>query len=246
MWRQRIPKLAAVLLAAGIWAATARPATAAIVLNLDSVITGGSPASTTRPWLTAQFDSLANNRVKFTLSAPNLVNNEDVHEWLFNIDPHVTQAQLNSLTIVSRTLTAGSFQLRGISLIREVVDGVTRAGFSFDFDFGFPNGNPAQRFTRGDQVEIVLGTTLSASILTLNERTFNYLDDTGTYRSAAHIRNTTVGGDSGWIGTSPVPESSTSTKSSRPCDRTPARTAMRLTGARPFFPDGLAWAAPSR
>jgi hypothetical protein len=191
-------------------------AVASIVFDLGTVITGDSPASSATPWVSASINSAPANQVTVTLSAPNLTGNEDIKEWLFNVDPRITQAQLNSLYIVSKTLNLGSFAVNNVSLIKKSVDGVTRAGFSFDLDLGLPDGSLAKRFTRGDILQIVLGTTLPATTLTLTENTFNFRDDTGTYYSAAHVRNTTGPSGSGWIGTTPpakplavVPEPST-------------------------------------
>jgi hypothetical protein len=196
-----------VLIGLTIWVAVISSARAAVTFDLGSVITGDSPASSKKPWIVAEFDSMTGNKVGLTLSAPNLVGNEDVKEWLFNVDPSVTQAQLNKIKIVSITKEGGSFDATKISLIKEVVNGVTRAGFSFDLDLGLPDGSAAKRFTGGDKVLIVLGTTGSG--LSLTEGLFDFKDDTGTYYSAAHIRNTTGREGSGWIGTSVVPEPTT-------------------------------------
>jgi hypothetical protein len=89
------------------------------------------------------------------------------------------------------------------------VDGVVRAGFTLDVDFGLPHGSQANRFTGGDIVQLKLGMTLPPN--TFTENSFDFMDATGTYKSAAHIQQTTIGGSSGWIGADPpvVPEPST-------------------------------------
>jgi hypothetical protein len=197
----------ALLAALAVWAGASTSALAAVTFDLGTVITGDAPASSTKPWVTAQFSSLPGNQVELVLSAPNLTGREDVGEWLFNIDPKLSQSQLNTLVITSRQTIEGIVNVSTISLIHEVVDGVVRAGFRFDFDLGLPKGNPNQRFGRGDEVRIVLGTTLAS--LNLTEDTFNYKDGTGTYYSAAHVQNTSGPEGSGWIGTTAVPEPTT-------------------------------------
>jgi len=197
-------------------------ASAAMTFDLDHCISGGRPIAdqTSAPWLTASASS-QNNNVLINLRAPNLSGNESVHEWLFNVDPHLTLAQLNSLRILAITTVAGSISVQSVTMIHENLNGISRAGFVFDSDIDSSIHNPVQalsrpitpdqHFTRGDQVQILIGTTLAG--WTLSDTMFNPGHTTGIYDSTADIFNTTIGGNSGWIGATPppvvVPEPST-------------------------------------
>jgi hypothetical protein len=209
MMKFRFSRVAPFVAAVAVWAAASTSALAAVTFDLGTVITGDAPASQSKPWVTAQFSNLAGNHVKLVLTAAHLSGQENVDEWLFNVDPKITQSQLNTLVITHKQTLDGVVNVNNISLIHESVDGVVRAGFRFDFDLGLPKGNPNQRFGAGDQVEIDLGTTLSDSVLKLAEGLFDFKDATGHYYSAAHVQNTSGPQGSGWIGTTAVPEPTT-------------------------------------
>ena len=180
-----------------------------LVFNLGTVMTGDSPASAMTPWLTATFSDAGSGKVYLDMAAVHLSGNEDVKEWAFNIAPGV---DFSSLKIAYVSGVGFNPMKVGISKGEDAVSGF--AGFKFDFDFGFPNGNPAQRFTQSDHARYLI--SLVGGVL--DPSSFDYVatgaSGIDNWYTAAHIRNTTGPLGSGKIGAPgpppvPVPEPAT-------------------------------------
>lgn len=178
--------------------------------DLNTVISGAAPVSSGDPWVRATVTDAGANQVDLKLEALNLTDKENVQFWAFNIDPKITQEELDTLSIKTVVLNQGAIDTTKVSLKKTTVDGVTIASFTFDFEFGLPPGGSDlnKQFTQGDKVTLTLAMTPD-SPNAFTAASFNYLDTTGTYFSAAHVQNIEGAVTSGWIGATPVPEPTT-------------------------------------
>ena len=176
-----------------------------LTLYLDYEFSKGqAPAGSQPPaWLTATFDDGGGTgTVTLTMSASNLTGTEHVSWWGFNVNPTI----LNPQTFLNITHSSGETA----TAVKEATvndPGTGNAGTFkadgdgfFDIVFNFETSNLPTRFTNGEtSVYTITGTGITAS-------TFDFSSinggGNGTYKSAAHVLNTTgVGtGGSGWIG----------------------------------------------
>jgi hypothetical protein len=188
-----------------ILAATPVPANA-LIFPLDVEYNGTHvrpPIDT--PWLTATFEDIDPiddiPRVQLTLYALGLTDQEFVSEWLFNFDPEVS---------IMSTIMFPPYYVEGDSSGPDVLPvggsgagsniynpgGVT--GHGFDIYFRFPpatQNDSAPRFTAGETVVFIFTGTGSSAQLTAES--FNFLNETGPFYSAAHVEGDQYGG---WIG----------------------------------------------
>ena len=192
--------LAIVMVAAGV-VSLARIAPAAIV-TFDNVIeySGGQQPAGPQPWLRAVFDDGGGTgSVTLTLTALNLVGQEYVNDWYFNLDPALNPANLNFAVQNTTGTFATPTVLKGTNAFS--------AGGSTDFDIqvDFDNAPPANRFGPGDSIQFLI-----TGIPSLMANSFNFLSvpgGQGPFLNAAKVHG--IGPDglgSGWV-TVPEPAS---------------------------------------
>lgn len=180
---------------------------AALSLNLDTVVSGTTPAGSA-PWLNATFTSLNANTIQLTMSAVNLQGSEFVSNWSFNV---VSSQNINNLTFTpvispppsSNTVTTGTQSVSGSQTIQ--VDG----GGKYSVQFSFPTSNGTNsRFVNGATAVVdITGANINPSIFDLS----SIPGGNGSFFSIAHIQSIgPQGADSAFVGsTGAVPEPST-------------------------------------
>lgn len=172
------------------------PAHSDVTFNYNTVFSGDTPQGTS-PWLTATFADTGTNEVTLTLNVSNLVPDEFVSDFDFNLDPNMQAMNLsfnNTSGVVasSMNLTTNGSKADG--------DGL------YDVEFLFPTSS-GDRLGAGataagsTSVYTITGSGLSAS-------SFNFLScqkpdcqaagDLGPFYAAAHIQGI-PGADSGWV-----------------------------------------------
>jgi hypothetical protein len=173
----------------------------ALSYGLNIEYTGASEPEGQRPWLTATFEDAGTNTVTLTMDATNLVDNEFVGKWFFNMDDAVVTDPFLVFTHVSGPATPPSFGLNN-----KDAAGAQGAGFDILFDFPQNNGN---RFGTGETSVYRVELTNDSSS-TLMAESFNFTNEAGNFYSAAHVQGIgPTGDDSGWIAatsTSDIPE----------------------------------------
>jgi hypothetical protein len=181
---------------------------ASFALGFNQEFSGGTaPASSSRPWVNADFHDNLNGTVQLTLSNPHLTATENVSEFYFNFRDSLNLANL-TLTLAS---SSGSFTLPTAGDITKSqnqlkADGDGRYDVRIDFAVG---GNLSQTFGVGDQIVYTLSYS---SAITATDFFFQSNPDggNGPFYAAAHVQNTGGNGNgSGWL--APVPEPSTVT-----------------------------------
>ncbi|HWD90876.1 MAG TPA: hypothetical protein VG938_00875 [Verrucomicrobiae bacterium] len=172
---------------AAVMAAGVLPLTASTVTYDFGQASGGAAPGGTPPWLQAVFsdNGLSANTVQLTLTAKNLVGNEFVSGWYFNLNPTMDP-------------TALSFSLSGSNPSIQTGANAFKAGpdGKYDLVLGFSTVAGSQ-FGNGDSLTM----TISGIGLTAND--FDYLSTAAAgcspYASAAHIESIDQGDLSGWI-----------------------------------------------
>ena len=184
-----------------ILAATSIPANA-LIFPLDVEYDGVNlePHRAT-PWLTATFEDIDPTdgipRVQLSMYASGLTAAEFVSEWYFNFDPAVA---VGDSFVFTPDYVEGSSGPNFFSFGRgwDSSDAGGEIGHGFDFFFVFPAANAAdsaQRFTAGETAVFIFTGTGASSQLTAES--FNFLNETGYFYSAAHVEGDQYGG---WIG----------------------------------------------
>ncbi|MBW7905396.1 MAG: hypothetical protein LC135_02770 [Phycisphaerae bacterium] len=183
-------------------AAAAAAQAAILTFELSVEFSGATPPAGAAPWLTATFDDGGSpGSVDLTLATTNLVSNEFVFRWMFNLDPVLDPTSL-SFSAPSKT---GAFT---DPVINTGVDSFMADGDGkFDIEVVFSNaGGPANRFGAGDSVKYTI-----TGIPGLTAASFDFLSAPagghGPFPTAAHVGGIGANDDeSGWI---TVPEPST-------------------------------------
>jgi hypothetical protein len=174
--------------AAALVCAPMAASAATITIQLTTEFSGGDAPGGTSPYLTATFTDVAAGVVQLTMDGTNLINDEFVSEWSFNLDPTLDVTALsvvNSSGVVAQDVDLGTDAFKA--------DGV--GGF-YDILFSFFQAPPGARFGAGD----ISVYTLSLANLTASS--FNTLSVGGlNFASAAHVQGIGPNGEgSGWIG----------------------------------------------
>lgn len=173
------------------------PAHSDITFNYNTVFSGDTPQGTS-PWLTATFADTGTDQVTLTMTASNLVPDEFVSDFDFNLDPtmqamNLTYTNAGGVVASSMNTTTNGSKAAG--------DGL------YDIEFLFPTAS-GDRLGVGEtaagstSVYTITGTGLSAS-------SFNFLScqqsdgcqsagNLGPFYAAAHIQ-AIPGADSGWV-----------------------------------------------
>jgi len=161
-------------------------ASAAIIFDMDTVITGSTPSGTP-PWLKVTFANAGTNQVTMTIQ--NLLQNssEFAADFYFNVDPAIT-----GLTI---THTGGQAP-QSISAYSQGAYGNPSFGNDYDVRIDFVTANNTNRFTAGETSVYLL----TATGLTENSFSFTTPSNNGPQYVASHIQGI-AGGLSGRIGT---------------------------------------------
>lgn len=158
------------------------------VFELNYEFSGATAPAGTPPWLTASFSQYAPGVVELVMTATNLVADEFVTEWFFNLNP-------------ARDLSGLSFtHIEGMVATTEVsADGFSADGGGlYDVRFAFPNAPPSERFGAGDT------STYRISGAGLLAGDFSFLSAPhgghGTWVTAAHVQGIGENAQySGWV-----------------------------------------------
>jgi hypothetical protein len=183
-----------------ILTATSVPA-ATFTYPLNIEFSGATEPEGPTPWLTATFVDFDTNEVLLTLSASGLTDAEFVSEWYFNFDPAFNPgARITFPLIISGPpYLPGT----GIGANNFQADGETE---KFDIVFQFETANNPNRFTAGESA-VYLFTGTGGPDLAAED--FNFLNEDGTFYSAAHVQGIGANDNlSGWVA-SPIPEPGT-------------------------------------
>ena len=171
-----------------------------LVFTLNMTFNGTAPTSTP-PWLTATFHTVATGDVTLTLHASLNVVSEFMSEVAFNVDPTITPS---GLTIAQ---TGGALVAPVTAILEGADNAQTPPGFGpvkgFDVELDWATAAGVNRFDGTDTVTLdITGTGISAS-------SFNFTNSSGTPEHvAAHFQGIPVPGDgttSGAIGDGGTP-----------------------------------------
>ena len=183
--------------------ALAGSARAAIVTyDLDIEYSGATPPAGAGPWLRATFDDGGGSgTVTMTLTSLNLVSQEFVRFWHFNLDPAFDATNL----VFSAPLKVGAFADPAINLGTDAFQAAGDGLYDIQLAFGF--APPSDRFGAGDSVSYTI-----TGIPTLTANSFSFLSapagGNGPFYTAAHVQGIGPNGDnSGWVTNSPEPAS---------------------------------------
>lgn len=166
-----------------------------IIHELTIEFSGGAPPGGPAPWLTATFDDGGTpGSVDLTLETTNLIGNEFVAEWLFNLDPALDPTNL----VFSAPVKTGSF---ADPTVGTAVNAYNSA-FDIQVDFATNNG-PSVKFGSGETVAYVITSVDPITALSFNVDSIPN-GDPGVYREAAMVDGIS-GGGSGWVGAVPEP-----------------------------------------
>jgi hypothetical protein len=186
-------------MAATLALTTSAPA-AILTYDLNIEYSGATPPAGPAPWISATFDDGGGSgTVTMTLTTPNLVSQEFVRFWHFNLDPSLNPASL----LFSAPTKVGSFTDPIVNL---GVDAYQAGGDGlYDILIEFDNAPPGDRFGAGDSVTYTI-----TGIPTLTANSFNFLSTpaggNGPFNVAAHVQGIGSNGDfSGWITQVPEP-----------------------------------------
>jgi hypothetical protein len=178
-------------------------ARAAVDIGTAVSIQGSKPASSTTPWVDSTFTDIGPNKVRLTITAPNLTNPEFLQNLYlnFNDTKHVTSLTFTPVF----SLWQGLSTAYSLSLNQNNLQAGANGG-DFDIQLGFQTGGGlSSQFNRGDTVVFDITTTqknTSLSSLDFAFRSFNGPHGTvNTYYEAAYLGG--IGGNnSGWVGAS--------------------------------------------
>ncbi|MBN2272676.1 MAG: PEP-CTERM sorting domain-containing protein [Sedimentisphaerales bacterium] len=181
-----------VSLTTAAWSAT-------LSYNLEMEFSGATPPAGATPWLNATFDDGGTaGSVTLTLTATNLILDEFVGAWMFNLDPILDPNQL----VFSLPTKTGSFDAPVISTSVDAYKADGDGYFDIQLDFA-TGGGASARFGLGEAAQYSI-----TGIGSLTADSFGFLSAIGSGKdplpTAAHIQS--IGEDSGWI---TVPEPAT-------------------------------------
>ncbi len=181
----------AVVLAALVVCGSANAAI--ITYQLDTDIDGGTSPAGVAPWLTVTIDDGGTSgSVTLAMTDTNLSGNEHVVQWLFNLEPSFTLANL----VFSAPTKTGTFVDPIISTATDSFAATGDGSFDIQFAFNTSNG-PNNKFGVGEAVSYTI-TSTDAIVAT----SFNRVSAGGSRPTAAEI---SVGG---YVG-APLPEPAT-------------------------------------
>jgi hypothetical protein len=177
------------------WAFTSSAQADFLTIEATFEFSGATPPAGSTPWLTAVFDDENTpGTVKMKLEATNLVADEFVSVWMFNLDPTLDPTLL-SFSEVSRVGTfADPTITTGVDAFMADGDG------KFDIRVQFSvAGGGAVRFGPGESIIYQI-----SGIAGLSAASFDYLSAPagghGPFPMAAHVQGIGEGGeDSGWV-----------------------------------------------
>lgn len=175
----------------------ARPATADVRLELDTVLNGAPPGSSS-PWLTATFTTLFPGKVELTLEARLDYPTEFVSSVALNLNPLLNPADLIVLSLGGAAFQRVELSNGGNSLN---LPGAGAAGGGCDILIQWPTGGGSQsRFDGSDVVTLSISgpqTLVAEDFLYFNR--VNNAD--GRLIVGAHIQGIPVGSGSTTSGT---------------------------------------------
>jgi len=179
-------------------AASAAPA-ATVEFTTNIEFSGAYPPAGQPPWLTATFDDAGSpGSVQLTLEATNLVNEEFIRYWYFNLDPAMDPGAL----VFAKVSTIGTVD---DPTIQTAADGYKANGDGdYDIAFEFTKAQSAGRFGPGEAVTYSL---TGIAELTAGSFDFPSAGKSGGLPTAAHVQGIEPdGNNSGWVS---VPEPTT-------------------------------------
>jgi len=176
---------------------------ATVVFPLVFEFSGAQEPQGVKPWGTATFEDME-GMVLLTMANTNLVNDEFVAGWYFNLDPALDPTEL----VFLQTSKTGSLTDPSISTSVDAfqADGDGKYDILFEFDTSSPGGTSENRFGAGESL-----TYKISGILGLTADSFDYLSapagGSGPFPTAAHVQGIGEGAEgSGWV-TTPEPSS---------------------------------------
>jgi len=173
------------------------PAQAALTFDIGFIFTGTGVPTNPAPWLNATFDDGGSaGSVDLTISAVGLTASEKVKGVYLNLDPTLDPTQL----VFSDMIKTGSFENPVIST---GVDGYKADGDGYyDILIEFNPDGASKAFNGGEAVKY------SITLTSLSASSFDFVSapdgGEGEYKTAAHLQNLGVSGDSAWA-TTPEP-----------------------------------------
>jgi len=187
-----------------------------ITYGLCVEYSGGAEPGGAKPWLWATFEDIQVevgedeyvDGVKLTMFTGNLVDNEFVSTWAFNLDPDLSIAGLNVEHCGGVEVGKDKGDNDNISFSEN--GGKAGPAHGFDIVFSFPTAD-ADRFGRNATSCYVF----THDSVGLSVGAFAFQNLGGTFYTAAHVQSIDAAPGSGWVGTctgdDPVPEPATLT-----------------------------------
>ena len=167
--------------------------------NLDFLYEGQNSPIGTAPWLAAEFQSIAGNRVRLTLDSTSLTGNENVGSWYFNYDP------IFQFLFASRV----SGPLADISIGQNSQNAGSASGFDIGFTF-------KEKFVEDQSAVFEFFLLANPANLNLLASSFNFVNEGGDFFSASQVLGIGPNAAFAWIadsksgpGPTPIPEPAT-------------------------------------
>lgn len=187
-------KHAIIASAIGLFIITANAASPDYMYQFNDAFSGSVPASPSRPWIDATFQTLAPGTVRLTVTNMTLTGSENVDQLYFNLNTNLQASKL-SFKLVKES---GAFNTPKIStgLNKFQADGDGK----YDILFNFNNGGTANnRFTAGESM-----TYYISGIPNLAASDFAFLSapagGAGPFFAAAHVQRIgPTASLSGWL-----------------------------------------------
>ena len=177
-------------------------------VEFDTVFPDKPSPGGSAPWITARFDDSVGdaNTVRLTMTAVNLMGDENISELYFNFDTSL-DASLMNFTVVDNS------DSNPVSISNDINGNKADGDGYYDilFEFPPPPGDQANRFTNGETVvyDLVFNSAISALSFDFmsTERNGSLKPSKDYYYAGAHIQQ--INSTSTWVGastTTVVPE----------------------------------------
>lgn len=172
-------------------------AQAAVVIGTDVSILGSKPASSQTPWINSVFTDIAPNKVRLTITAPNLTGSEFLQNLYLNFNDTKQVTSLVFTPVFS--LWQGLSTAYSLGLNQNNFQGGS-AGGDFDIQLGFQtSGGESSQFNHGDTVVFDITTTQNTSLSSFD---FAFQSYNGKhpplYYEAAYLGGVS-GNKTGWV-----------------------------------------------
>jgi hypothetical protein len=173
-------------------------AEAAVDTGTDVSILGSKPASSQTPWIDSVFTDIGPNKVRLTITAPNLTGSEFLQSLYLNFNDTKQVTSLVFTPVVS--LWQGVSTAYSLGLNQNNFQAGSEGG-DFDIQLGFQaSGGASSQFNHGDTVVFDITTKQNTSLSSLDFafKSYDGKNHPPLYYEAAYLGGIS-GNKSGWV-----------------------------------------------